>query len=150
MRVRVLSSKNEIGEASSAETVVHVAFRPSERDIFNLIQRCPNLRGLQLPRSYMKTLSESAKAILAIRDIVLIEGDVWGHRKDVSDYFIIDKKTQYRICTLALEGLSPDEIAEKLKIRLKISPDMIRFIFKEKRASCKKMVHEYQKTMGKI
>lgn len=149
MKIRVLSSKEEIDTVPPGEKVVHLAFRPSERDIFKLIQRCQELKAIQLPRSYMKTLSESAKAILEIRDIALVEGDVWGHRKDVSEYFTIDQRTQYRICSLALEGFDADEIAEKLKIRLKISPDMIRFVLREKRPHCRETVRKYEKAAGR-
>ena len=66
---------------------VHFAFRPSVKDILDLMKIAPNLRVVQLPESYNSTLSRSVVDLFEMRDIELIEGDVWGHRSDIDEYF---------------------------------------------------------------
>ena len=51
MRIRVVSSRNEITNLNSNEKMVHLAFRASNVDFLNLMQRCPRLRAIQVPKS---------------------------------------------------------------------------------------------------
>ncbi len=64
MRMRVVSSKDEIGSLDKSEKIVHLAFRPSNKDIFALVQACPNVKAIHIPGSYMKTVSDSTKMFL--------------------------------------------------------------------------------------
>jgi len=50
MKIRVVSSRNEILSLNSNERVVHFAFRPSNKDIFLLAETCPKLEIIQLPK----------------------------------------------------------------------------------------------------
>ncbi|RPJ73567.1 MAG: DUF1699 family protein, partial [Alphaproteobacteria bacterium] len=52
MKIRVVSSRNEIISLNPNERVVHLAFRPSNKDIFLLVETCPKLEIIQLPKSY--------------------------------------------------------------------------------------------------
>lgn len=62
------------------EKMVHIAFRASNVDFLNLMQRCPRLRTIQVPL-YQKTMSNAIQLLLEMQGIELLEGDVWGHRK---------------------------------------------------------------------
>ncbi|MGC9514812.1 DUF1699 family protein, partial [Methanocrinis sp.] len=46
MRIRVVSSKDEISELNPNERVVHLAFRPSNVDFLDLMRSCPRLRAV--------------------------------------------------------------------------------------------------------
>ncbi len=76
MKIRVVSSKEEIDSLSKTEKIVHLAFRPSNKDIFDLIQKCPEVKAIQIPGSYIKTTSDSTKMFLNMQGISLLEGDV--------------------------------------------------------------------------
>ncbi|MCC7571231.1 DUF1699 family protein, partial [Candidatus Micrarchaeota archaeon] len=91
MKIRVVSSKDEISDLSPNETMVHITFRPSGIDLMQLMKTCPRLRMIQLPPSYHKKLSKSTRSILDMQGVNLIEGDVWGHRKDIDEYYVIDE-----------------------------------------------------------
>jgi hypothetical protein len=52
MKIRVISSKGEISKLNPSEHVVHVAFRPSNKDFFELVETCPKIEVIQLPPSY--------------------------------------------------------------------------------------------------
>ena len=75
MKIRVVSSKDEIPTIENEE-IVHMAFRPSNKDIFTLVQTCPGLKGIHIPTLYMKTISKSTLMFLEMQNITLMEGDV--------------------------------------------------------------------------
>ena len=100
MKIRVVSSREEIFTLNSNERVVHLAFRPSNKDIFGLVETCPKIEVIQLPQSYKRTVSKSIEMFLEMQRIQLIEGDVWGHRKDLNEYYDV-----------------PSSVIEKIKLR---------------------------------
>jgi len=42
-----------------------------------------------IPISYKKTISKSTLMFLEMQGIELLEGDVWGHRKDINEFYEI-------------------------------------------------------------
>ena len=109
MQIRIISSKDEIGTITNEE-IVHIAFRPSNKDIFMLVRTCPKLKAIHVPNSYNKTISKSTLMFLEMQNIKLLEGDVWGHRKDINEYYEIKPNIFDRIEELKSEGKSNDEI----------------------------------------
>lgn len=131
MKLRVVSSKNEIVDLNRNEQVVHLAFRASNMDVMNLVQSCPRLRAVQIPPSYHETMSKAAQQFLDIQGVQLLKGDVWGHRKDIDEYYTIGDKIVRRISALMSEGNSIDETVKRLQRETKLSEDLIRYILKE-------------------
>ncbi|HRW82983.1 MAG TPA: DUF1699 family protein [Methanothrix sp.] len=132
MRVRVVSSKNEITSLNPNERIVHLAFRASNVDLLNLMKICPRLRAIQVPPSYHKTMSKAIKLFLEMQGIELLEGDVWGHRKDIDEYFMIEDETIGEIETMVSGGASIDEAADLITKKTRLAPDMIKYIAKSK------------------
>jgi maleate cis-trans isomerase len=131
MKLRVVSSKKEINELSRNEQVVHLAFRASNMDVMGLVQSCPRLRAVQIPPSYHETMSKAAQQFLEIQGIELLKGDVWGHRKDIDEYYTVSDKVIRRISNLMSEGNSVDETIKRVQRETKLSEDLIRYILKE-------------------
>lgn len=131
MKIRVVSSKDEIDTLGNEEEIVHLAFRPSNKDIFSLVIKCPNVKALHIPSSYKRTISGSAKMYLSMQGIDLLEGDVWGHRKDINEYSEVSKSVFDRIKDLRGEGLSEEDIADKMIRETRLGPDFIDFIMKQ-------------------
>jgi len=131
MKLRVVSSKKELTDLNRNEQLVHLAFRASNMDVMNLVQSCPRLRAVQIPPSYHETLSRAAQQFLEIQGVQLLKGDVWGHRKDIDEYYAIGERVVNRIATLMSEGNSIDETVKKLQRETKLSEDLIRYILKE-------------------
>jgi hypothetical protein len=67
---------------------------------------------------------------LKMQGIELIEGDVWGHRKDINEYYEIPQRVFDHIKQYESEGMPEADIIEKLTIETRLSPDLIAFIFK--------------------
>jgi hypothetical protein len=135
MRIRVISSRKEINTLRPNEKAIHLAFRASNMDYMNLLQKVPRLQMIQVPPSYMKTISKAVGVFLEMQGVKLIEGDVWGHRRDLDEYFTIENATIEEIHTLADSGASMDDVAEKVHRKAKISPDLIKFIASTKIAA---------------
>jgi len=132
MRLRVVSSKNEITSLNPNEKLVHLAFRASNVDFLSLMQKCPRLRMIQVPPSYRKTMSNAIQVFLEMQGIELLEGDVWGHRKDLDEYFTIDDTTLEEIKTLTSTGLDMDDLASQIQKKARLGPDLIKYIAKSK------------------
>jgi hypothetical protein len=132
MRIRVVSSRNEISELSPNERMVHIAFRPSNVDLLDLIKTCPRLRAIQVPPSYNKTLSKAIRLFLDMQGIDLLEGDVWGHRKDIDEYYVVDEGAIDKIGNLITGGESIDVVASQVQMSTRLSPDLIKYIAKSK------------------
>ncbi len=131
MKIRVVSSKDEIDSLSKHEKLIHLAFRPSNKNIFALIQKCPEVEAIHIPSSYFKTISDSAKMLLNIQGVSLLEGDVWGHRKDINEYYEINQEVFDRIEELKTKGLSEAEILKRMERIPGHSKDLLQFILKE-------------------
>ena len=132
MRLRVVSEKTEIPNLNPNEKMVHMAFRASNVDFLNLMQRCPRLRTVQVPHSYQKTMSNAIKVFLDMQGIELLEGDVWGHRKDLDEYYTVEEATIEEIRTLAASGATADDVANQIQRKAKIGTDLIKYIARSK------------------
>jgi hypothetical protein len=132
MRLRVISTRNEIPNLNPNEKTVHLAFRASNVDFLNLMQRCPRLRMIQVPPSYRKTMSNAIQVFLDMQGIDMLEGDVWGHRKDLDEYFTVDDTTLEEIRTLAASGTTMDDLSNQIQKKARLGPDLIKYIAKSK------------------
>jgi len=130
MKMRIISSKNEIAEVKPNEEVVHLTFRPSNKDIFQILTKCPDLQAVHIPESYYNTVSKTVKLYLDMQNISLIKGDVWGHRKDINEYSEISENIYERIREYRKQGLSDDEIVSNME-DTGLSDDFIRFLVKQ-------------------
>jgi hypothetical protein len=132
MKLRVISSKNEIDDLNHNEEMVHLAFRASNTDVFKLMQNCPRVRAVQVPSSYRKTLSKASEMFLTIQGVELIEGDVWGHRKDIDEYYNIDEMIIKRIDRLRASGVDTTDIASAVSRETKLSPELVAYLIKQR------------------
>ena len=132
MRLRIVSARTEISNLNPNEKLVHLAFRASNVDFLNLMQRCPRLRMIQVPPSYRKTMSNAIQVFLDMQGIELLEGDVWGHRKDLDEYFTVDDATLEEIRTLAASGAAMDDVANQVQKKSRLSPELIKYIARTK------------------
>ncbi len=133
MKLRIVRSKNEILELSPNERIGHLAIGPSNVDFLSLMTRCPHLRAIQVPPSYHKT-----KAITffpEMREIELLEGDVWGYGKDIDEYFIVYEEMNPEIEAVIASGASIGEDASQIAKRTGLASDQIEFIARSKAAA---------------
>ena len=105
-----------------------MAFRASNVDYLNLLQRAPRLQMIQVSQSYMKTMSKAIEVFLDMQGVKLLQGDVWGHRKDLDEYFTVEDATIEEIRTLAASGTNLDDVAQQLQQKARLSPDLVKYL----------------------
>lgn len=132
MKIRVISSRNEILSLNPDEKVVHVAFRPSNKDVFLLVETCPKLEVIQLPKSYKRTTSRAMEMFLEMKKIQLLEGDVWGHRKDINEYYTVPPSIMMKIRNMKAEEIATERIVEKVAKDYRLNPKMVYYIINRK------------------
>jgi hypothetical protein len=125
IRIRVVTSRDEIPSLEQEESAVHLAFRPSDKDLFSLVKTCPAIQILQLPASSYDGLSKFIKMYLSSSGINLVKGDVSGHWHDLNNYFVIPSYVLEKIKELEVQGRTEEEIIGEITSLRKISPDMI-------------------------
>ena len=87
---------------------------------------------IQVPPSYHKTMSNAIQVFLEMQGIELLEGDVWGHRKDLDEYYTVEDATIEEIRALASTGATADDVANQIQKKSKLSSDLIKYIAKSK------------------
>jgi hypothetical protein len=132
MKIRVVSSREEIPLLNPNERIIHLAFRPSNKDIFSLVQTCAKVEVIQIPSSYRRTVSKSIEMFMEMQNIKLVEGDVWGHRKDINEYYSVSPALLDKIKELKSDGLADEEIVNKLEREGKLNRDMLFYILSKK------------------
>ena len=132
MKIRIISSREEINSIRPNEKAVHMAFRASNVDFLNLIQKAPRLQMVQVPTSYIKTMSNAIEVFLDMQGIELLQGDVWGHRKDLDEYFTIEDATIEEIQSLVAGGASMDDVTDKIQRKTRLNPDLIKYVANNK------------------
>lgn len=126
----MISSREEIDSIRPSEKMVHLAFRASNVDFLKLMQKSPRLQAVQIPPSYMKTMSKAIGVFLEMQGVRLLEGDVWGHRKDIDEYFTVPDEALTAIKSLAGQGVAPEELAKEVQKTAKLGTDLINYIAK--------------------
>jgi len=77
-------------------------------------------------------MSKAIKLFLEMQGIDLLEGDVWGHRKDIDEYYVVDEEAIEEIGNLIKEGESIEEAAAAIQRKTRLAPDLIKYIAKSK------------------
>jgi len=132
MRLRVVSARSEIPNLNPNEKMIHMAFRASNVDFLNLMQRCPRLRLIQVPPSYRRTMSDAIQVFMDMQGIELLQGDVWGNRKDLYEYFTVEDSTMNEIRSLAASGANMDDVTTQIQKTARIGPELVKYIAKTK------------------
>jgi hypothetical protein len=128
MQIRVVSSREEISSLNPDEQIVHVAFRPSNKDIFELVEACPKVEVIQLPQSYKRKISRSVEMFLEMKRIQFIEGDIWGHRKDMAEYYSMPYSMMEKIRKMKVEGKDTETIGEKVSKESTLNPEIVAYM----------------------
>jgi hypothetical protein len=100
--------------------------------LLDIVKACPRLRVIQVPPSYNKTLSKAIRLFLEMQGIDLLEGDIWGHRKDIDEYYMVEEGAIERISDLITGGESIDTTVTHVQMTTRLSPDLIKYIAKSK------------------
>ena len=85
---------------------------------------------IQIPPSFMRTMSKAIGVFLEMQGVNLLEGDVWGHRKDIDEYFTVPDEALKAIKSLAEKGVSKEEMAREVQKTSKLGRGLIEYLAK--------------------
>jgi len=77
-------------------------------------------------------MSSAIQVFLDMQGIEMLQGDVWGHRKDLDEYFTVEDSTLAEIRSLAASGATMDDVADQIQKKARISQELIKYIAKSK------------------
>jgi hypothetical protein len=129
LKIRVVSSKEEIATLHQSEEMIHLAFRPSNTDIFSMIAKCPKLKAIHMPTSYKKTLSKSSLMFLEMQGVKILEV-VWGHREAIEEYSEVSQHVYDMIREYRQKGMSDEDILKQMRTETGLSPDILSFLIR--------------------
>lgn len=72
----VISKRDEISSLAANIKFVHFSTRPTIKDIYDLIDACPRLEKIQVPRYIFYAISDTTLETLKLKNIELIEGTI--------------------------------------------------------------------------
>ena len=113
--LRVISSKSEIEGLNRNEQMVHLAFRASNKDLFNLLQNYSRIRAIRVSGSYRKTRSNAGETFLVMQGIEIIDGDVWAIERT----------------PMSTNGLDNNEMAGTISREARLSPELVKYVIKQ-------------------
>jgi hypothetical protein len=88
IKLFVVSNRRDLQTSENNQAIksIHIAFRPAGKDFQMARKKFPNLQLVHIPKSYGSTISKVMREYLIEHNIMLIVGDVWGHRKDLDTF----------------------------------------------------------------
>ena len=111
MKFRIINKKEDISNIDKTEEFVHFTFRPSMPDVISLLNRAPDIDIIQMPPSYIKSLSKGIDYLFEMKNVFLSDNDVWGHRSDISEFIEVPTSL---IKDMSSEGKPPEQITEQI------------------------------------
>ena len=119
--IKIINRTANISTVDKDEEIVHFAFRPSMKDILELLIKAPNLKVMQVSKSYNATISKSLKQLFELKGIMLSVGDVWGHRTDMAE--------RLEVSVDSIKTMSNEEISTKeISIRTRVSETIVNYV----------------------
>jgi hypothetical protein len=129
MKIRIVSSRDEIAQLDPEERVVHLTICPTTIVLLELIKRCPKLDAVQIAPFQFRNMSKSNRGFLEVQGVKIFEGLIQGYRTDMNEYRTIDDGLiLQRAEELRVEGLDSEEIVAKVAREVEVSPGLVGFI----------------------
>ena len=90
VKMRPIRSKDDIEKVNDTDVCLYIGFRPSSKDLIQIINSAPALKIIYIPESYTKTLSKSMSMLLEMKNIQLMVGGVQNNDNIASCYVLDD------------------------------------------------------------
>ena len=89
IRMKPIRSRENIENVVEGDECIYIGFRPSSKDLIQIIKSAPSLRIVYIPKSYTKTLSQSMIMLLEMKNIHLMVGGIQSS-SNVESCFILN------------------------------------------------------------
>ena len=89
IRMKPIRRREDFENIKETDECFYIGFRPSSKDLIQLIKSAPALRIIYIPESYTKTLSQSMIMLLEMKNIQLMIGGIQSS-SNVESCFILN------------------------------------------------------------
>ena len=89
IRMKPIRSRENIENVVEGDECIYIGFRPSSKDLIQIIKSAPKLKIVYIPESYTKTLSQSMIMLLDMKNIQLMIGGIQSS-SNVESCFILN------------------------------------------------------------
>lgn len=89
IRMKPIRNRDDIQNIVEDDKCIYIGFRPSSKDLIQIIKTAPALKVVYIPESYTKTLSQSMIMLLEIKKIQLMIGGIQSS-SNVESCFILN------------------------------------------------------------
>ena len=110
--MKPIRSKDDIGKVNDTDVCLYIGFRPSSKDLIQIIKNAPALKILYIPESYTKTLSKSMAMLLEMKNIELHVGGVQNNENIESCYVLDNVVLDNNNSNAESEEEAPEEAPE--------------------------------------
>jgi hypothetical protein len=128
MKIKIVPHREDIAALDANERIVHLAFRPDVKDVLHIMELCPLLQAIEVPKSYFNTLSRAVPVLLRMKNVDLLAGEVQGHRRDLNEYFPVPAQVLDMVKDLKATGTGAEQIEAEIRRTHLINPDLASFI----------------------
>jgi hypothetical protein len=73
----------------------------------------------------MKIMHKAIEEFLEMRGVKLLEREMWGHRKDIDEYFTAPDEAFKAIKSMTKTSTPPEEIAKEVQQTAKLGKELI-------------------------
>ncbi|AKB36986.1 Ribosomal protein S6 [Methanosarcina siciliae C2J] len=80
--VKIITLRSELTRIDGTEKHIHLGFRPKVTEIYNIVNKCPDLKTIFTPSSHIESFSKKALTFMEMRRVELKENNVQGIRRD--------------------------------------------------------------------
>lgn len=131
INIKIIPHREDISDIDSDETLIHLAFRPDVKDVLRILELCPKIKGIEVPKSYNNTLSRAIIPLLHMKGVSLLVGEVQGHRRDLNAYYPVPPQVIEMIIEQVRAGKTENEIVLMVKKTHLINSDLTKFIINQ-------------------
>lgn len=110
-RMKALRNRGDIESVTENDEYLYMGFRPSSKDLLNIVKTAPNLKVIYVPKSYFKTLSKSMVMMLDMKEIQVKAEGVQNNEKIRSCYILDDEP----ISELDVQDTPEDQTQDKIE-----------------------------------
>ncbi len=126
--LRQITTKEDIKDIDAADTMIHLAFRPSSKDVLQIVALAPKLKMMHIPGSYVKTLSKSIQMLLNMQGIMLVVGEN-SDFNDIFVHYMVPRDSVIGLIGMCKEKkYSEDETIEQLQKTFAVKDGILRAI----------------------
>jgi len=90
-RMKALRKREDIESVTENDEYLYIGFRPSSKDVLDIVKTATKLKVIYVPKSYFKTLSKSMVMMLDMKEIQ-VKAEGVQNNENIKSCYILDNE----------------------------------------------------------